>query len=236
MIVRTRMRGIVYFGYSVRMNGGCSNSRNVAATEVENRVIAALKRHLLAPDVIAAAIEAYRLERQRLSRERVNARNSVERELAETKRRIYHVIRSIEDGGDPKVLTPRLNQLAARQEELEARFALANAPDVVELHPKAAERYRRKVDEIQTALASGDTAGTEAVTLVRELIQRVRVVPTPRGEPVGLEIAGDLAAILAMNGGGTAVMPMLVAGARNRHYLLFNAIGLSPAVATSAGC
>jgi hypothetical protein len=36
------------------------------------------------------------------------------------------------------------------------------------------------------------------VTLVRDRIKKVRVVPTPRGEPVGLEIAGDLAAILAI--------------------------------------
>ena len=107
---------------------------------------------------------------------------------------------------------PRLNQLGAQKEELEARMVLANAPDVVELHPQAAERYRRKVEEIQAALAAGDAAGTEAVALVRDLIQKVRVIPTPRGEPVGLEVAGDLAAILAMNGGGTAVMSTLVAG------------------------
>ena len=123
------MRGVVYFGCSVRMNrGGCENTRNVAATEVENRVITALKRHLLAPEVIATAIEAYRLERQRLSRERVNARGSVERDLSETTRRIGNVMRSIQDGGDRKILIPRLNHLGARKEELEARLALTNAP------------------------------------------------------------------------------------------------------------
>jgi hypothetical protein len=104
------------------------------------------------------------------------------------------------------LLGPHLTQLGTRKEKLESQLARASDHDVVELHPQAAERYRRKVEEIQSALASGDAAGTEAVALVRELIQRVRVISTPRGEPVGLEIAGDLAAILAMNAGGTTVI------------------------------
>jgi hypothetical protein len=216
MIVVTRMRDETYFGCSVRRNrDGCDNDRNVAATEVEARVIAALKRYLLEPEVIAAAIEAYRTERQRLSRERAGARGSMERELADTKRKKQRDIQAVEDGVDAKILAPRLKQLTAREEELEAQLALAQAPDVVELHPQAAERYRRKVEEIQAALAAGDAAGTEAVAVVRDLIQQVRVIPEPRGEPVGLEIAGDLAAILNMNGDRTTVMSAMVAGARN---------------------
>ena len=50
---------------------------------------------------------------------------------------------------------------------------------------------------------------------MRELITRVRVIPTPRGEPIGLEIAGDLAALLSVNNEGTLVVSTMVAGARN---------------------
>jgi hypothetical protein len=31
---------------------------------------------------------------------------------------------------------------------------------------------------------------------VRELVTQIRVTPTPKGEPVGLEVAGDVAALL----------------------------------------
>lgn len=95
----------------------------------------------------------------------------------------------------------------------------------MELHPRAADRYRQKVQDIQGALAAGDAAAAEAVTLVRDLIQRVKITPTPRGEPVAMEIAGDLAALLNMDEGGTPVMSTMVAGvgfdevdgARSRH-------------------
>jgi site-specific DNA recombinase len=95
----------------------------------------------LEPEVIAVAIEAYRVERQRLSREAAEGRNSVERELADTKRRIGQLIRAIEDGGDTKMLAPRLNDLSARQQDLEARLVLANSSDVVELHPQVGVHY-----------------------------------------------------------------------------------------------
>ena len=51
--------------------------------------------------------------------------------------------------------------------------------------------------DIHAALSRGDEAGHDAIALVRELVTRVRVVPTPRGQAVGLEIAGDLAALLS---------------------------------------
>jgi hypothetical protein len=196
----------------------CENARNVAGMEVEHRVLAALRRHLLAPDVIAEAVEAYRTERRRLSLENAKLRGSFERLLAEGKRKIGWLVREIEEGRGSKNVSHRLRELETEQEALEQKLVLAQTPDIIELHPQAAERYRRKVEEIQTALSAGDVAGTEAVELVRDLIQRVRVIPTPRGEPVGLEIAGDLAAILNLNGGGTAVMSTMVAGARSHLY------------------
>jgi hypothetical protein len=39
------------------------------------------------------------------------------------------------------------------------------------------------------------------------------VIPTPKGEPIGLEIAGDLAALLSANNEGTLVVSTMVAGA-----------------------
>ena len=213
MIVRTRKQDVIYFGCSVRMNqGGCDNSRQISSTEAETRVLAALKKYLLAPDIIAAAIEAYRKERQRLSRETARERGSLERELGQTRRKIASVMRAIEDGGDSKCLVPRLNELAEQANELAARLALADPPDIVELHPQASQRYASQVADIETALSAGDAAGLEALTLVRDLISQVRVIPTPRGEQVKLEVEGDLAALLTANEEGTPVMSTMVAG------------------------
>src|SRR5262245_2536944 len=59
---------------------------------------------------------------------------------------------------DLKLLVPRLNELAAQQEKLEAMLSSAADRDVVALHPQAAERYRQKVAEIREALTKGDSA------------------------------------------------------------------------------
>jgi site-specific DNA recombinase len=224
MIVRNRRDNITYFCCSARINrNGCDNGRNVPSVEIEARVLAALQEHLLEPDVIATAIEACRVERQRLSREAAKIRASLERELAEIRCKIKWLVGEIENGRGSPSVSDRLYELETRQEAVKSQLALAAGADLVEFHPLAAERYAAKVAEIHAALARGDDAGQEAIALVRELVTRVRVIPRPQGESVGLEIAGDLAAILSVNETGPACMVSVVAGARfsrDRHMLL----------------
>jgi hypothetical protein len=68
---------------------------------------------------------------------------------------------------------------------------------VVEFFPKAAERYRQKVADIHAALRRGEEGDPEAVALVRALIGRIVVHATPVPEPLGLEVEGTLAALMA---------------------------------------
>src|SRR5262249_46652658 len=159
---------------------------------VQERVLVALRRHPSAPEVIEAAVEAYREERQQLSREASKARGSIQRDLAATEREIELVMRAVKDGAPTSVTVPQLQALAARQEQLQKQLAAASNPDVVELHPNAAQQYAGQVAAIHEALSAGDGADLDAVMLVRKLITQVRVTPTPKGEPVGLEVAGDL--------------------------------------------
>jgi DNA invertase Pin-like site-specific DNA recombinase len=220
MVIRTWTRGVAYFGCSARMNrAGCSNDRVVPATEVQERVMVALHKYLAAPDVIEAAVETYRQERALLSRQARKARASIERDLAAVKRqydRAWKLALAAED--DVNNHTSELKALRAKQRELEERLSLADKPDQVELHPEAAQRYAAKVKAVRQALSAGERAGFEAVALVRELVLAIRVTPTPKGEPVGLEVAGHLAALLKVNKGGTSVVKGLVAGACYSHY------------------
>ena len=61
-------------------------------------MLAALRTHLLAPDVLATAIEAYRVKRQRLSREAAKIRASLERELAEIDRKAKWLVGEVKTG------------------------------------------------------------------------------------------------------------------------------------------
>jgi len=178
----------------------------------------ALRRHLLAPGVVAAAVEAYREERRKLSEQRRKQRVELEREAATIARRIANLLEMVETGlADPKASAKRFNELVGQQREIERALAVAQSPDTIKLHPQAAARYRAKVADIHAAIRSGDPAAFEAITLVRDLIDHILVIPTPKPDPVGLEVVGSLAALLSENPQGTKVAESLVAGAA-RHF------------------
>ena len=160
---------------------GCDNNRTIRVAEVEERVLTALRQHLLAPDIIAAAVEAYREERRKLSEQRNKQRAALEREEAAIARRIANLLDMVETGrADPKASGKRFNELVAEQRNIEQALSEAKPPDAIELHQQAAESYRAKVASIHEALRSGDQAALEAITLVRELIDHIVVMPTPR--------------------------------------------------------
>lgn len=50
---------------------------------------------------------------------------------------------------------------------------------------------------------------------MRDLIDEIRVIPRGKGEPVALEIVGDLAALMATEHGANSVTGSMVAGACN---------------------
>ena len=56
------------------------------------------------------------------------------------------------------------------------------------------------VAEIHEALTRGAAASAEAVTLVRQLVGEIRIITLGNGEPVALEISGDLAALMVREG------------------------------------
>ena len=146
--------------------------------EIERRVFDALKTKLMAPDTMAAAIEAHQIEHDRLAKLHAKDRNAIEREVGEAKRKLARAMDAMLDATDDvKNYTPRINELSARVRELEAR--IPDKRKVVALHPNIAARYKAMVDNIQATLARGDAHAHEAVTLVRSLITKIVVKPEP---------------------------------------------------------
>jgi hypothetical protein len=76
-------------------------------------------------------------------------------------------------------------------------LSTATVRQVVALHPQAAERYKQKVAEIREALMKGDSASMEAISLVRDLIDKIVVHTAPARSRLRLEIVGDLAALMS---------------------------------------
>ncbi len=196
-----------------RTRGTCNNTRTIKLAEIEGRILAVLQKHLLDPDVVAGAIEVYREERARLAKAQARADRDLASELAAVDRKIAGVIKLAEDdaGADFKGLAQRLRDLESQKADLERRIdRQKRAGDVVVLHPQAAARYKAKVENIRDALTRGDKAAREAVALVRDLIDHITATPTPKSEPIRLDLTGNLAALVADPTGSATVV---VAGA-----------------------
>lgn len=194
---------------------GCDNRRTVRTGEIEARVLTALQQHLLAPDVVAAAVEAYREERQRLGTRRRKRHGELTRDLGVVKRKIEAMLEVIMAGNaDAKSIGRKLVELEAEQERLEAELAQSPDADAIALHPTASERYRVKVAEIHEALTKGDSAAREAIQLLRGLIDHIVVAPTARPGPIGLQVVGNLATLLMEAPSGMGGAESMVAGAR----------------------
>ena len=193
---------------------GCTNTRTIKTVEVEQRVLVALRKHLLAPDVVAEAVDVYRIERQRLATEHRKRRNDLTRELAAVDRKIKHVLDMVMDGHpDRKTLGRQLGELESEQDRINAELAAGADASPVVLHPQAAQRYRDKVAQIHEALTKGNSASREAIAILRELIDHILVTPTERPAPVELRVVGNLAALLVENTPETGVAVSVVAGA-----------------------
>jgi site-specific DNA recombinase len=187
-----------YLRCSGRVNSGiCDQSRTVLMAEIEARVLGALRQNLLASDVVAASVEAYRQERMRLAEQRRKSQGRAQADLAEVVRKINRMLKMVEDGhAEPAIAGPRLNELAAERRTLEDVVSNEPSSKVIEIFPNAAARYAAKVAEIHTALASGKTGELEAVALVRALIRRIVVRSTPAPQPLAIEVEGTLAVLL----------------------------------------
>ncbi len=81
--------------------------------EVESRVLVALRKHLLAPDVVADAVETYRQERQRLQNEHRKKRNDMTRDVATIDRKLKMLLDVLLEGrGDPRTIKQQMLDLA----------------------------------------------------------------------------------------------------------------------------
>ena len=89
----------------------------------------------------------------------------------------------------------QLLELEHRKGALEERLGTP-VPALPRLHPNLAEVYRTKVQNLHLALGDPATQ-TEAIEIIRTLIERVVVTPG-EGKSFEFELIGDIAAMVAM--------------------------------------
>jgi site-specific DNA recombinase len=185
----------------------CPGNRTARANALEARVMAALKDKLLHPDAVEAYVREYRAEAARLNRERERGRGEADRELAEVDRRAARLVDQVAEGQlSGKAVAAKLADLERRREELQARVQALPAAEVVALHPEAAGRYRKAVEELQAALAGPDSVErAHSRETVRALIRAVYIHPGEKWGQYRAEILLNIGDIFPTAAGDAAV-------------------------------
>ena len=213
---------------TARNKDTCSNRLTIRRDELEARVLDGLRKELMHPDLVKAFIDEFHSEVNRLAADRDFDRDRLIRDLEKTNRDLKRIVQAIKDGIPALTLKDELMGLEGRKLELEQMVSKAPAP-IPRLHPRLADLYRRKVDDLHDALNREDTKA-EASEAIRALIDEIRLVPED-GE-LKIELFGELAALVGLanenpRSDDRGLQVTLVAGARNCLDLLLVAKELS---------
>ncbi len=193
---------LVCAAYREKGATACDNNRHVNRAEIEQRVLDGLRTRLLAPDAVAAYVRAYHDAWAEQAAQVEDRRRPLTRRIAEVERAIERGADALLSGATTAaVIGKKLEALEIEQAQLRATLDQLDAEGAppVQLHPRAAENYARKIEQLQARLAeaadSSDDADRDLIGSVRGLIQKVDIEPInkSRGSPVRVTLHGDLA-------------------------------------------
>lgn len=114
------------------------------------------------------------------------------RELEVVNRKLRGLIEAIAEGPHAPGLQAKLDELEQRKTAPEAELAAA-LPPAPRLHPNPAEIYRRKVADLQAALADPQMQA-EALEILRGLIERLVLRSAEKGFEI--ELVGEIVAMV----------------------------------------
>ena len=169
------------------------NNGSVAASQLEDRVLAGLRGRLLTPEIVGRFAVHLQRELDSQMRSAHGRRDKLEVCLAETRLRIAKLLKQIEGDEDlPRSIMTRLRDLESEEEHLEQE--LINLPErtVVRLPANYEAVYRSAISELDQHLTTRDASVSR--NAIRALIDSVIVhAGDSRGGKVRrLELQGDL--------------------------------------------
>ena len=199
------------YGCAARRAGRCENSRTVDRHMVERRILSGLRDNLLSPVAIEAAVEEARLALAETNREADAQEGRLRRRLGEVVRSLDRFVDAIADGAPVRQLKGKMEELEAERVQIERQIeAISLDRSVMPTvpHPRIAEAYRRRVEDLSMLLVGESVEAQEALNVVRSLIGHVEIVLDAQApDGVWLEISGDLGQLLHFSERGQAKAP-----------------------------
>jgi site-specific DNA recombinase len=180
--------------FGARDKGICDNRLTIRRDEVEGRVHRAMQDKLLNQELFEAFCDEFTREMNRLRMQQRAELSAAEREIDRIEARRKKLVESIMDGIPVSEVRDELTANALRREVLKAKLAAADEPPPL-LHPEMAQLYRAKVQNLAKGLEQPDCR-TEATEALRGLVDGIVLTPRPDGRELGIELKGNLAAML----------------------------------------
>ena len=115
-------------------------------------------------------------------------------ELQSLERKIASIVAAIEEGKYSRALGDRLADLERQRDLISAR-TVENRQGTIRLHPRLADVYAEKVQQLEEAL-NEPSIREEAAEVFRSLVDRVELRPRHKGQGLEALLYGDLVEIL----------------------------------------
>lgn len=200
--------------------GLCGNGSTITLAQLEARVLAGLRRRLLAPDAMQAYIAEYHAERARLAAAEGSRRRDLDKRLATIAGELGHLVDALAQGLPVASVKDRVLLLEREREDIRAALAAIDRDaEIVTLHPRMVERYQARIADLSAALAGDGAERHQAIAVLRDFIEAIEIAPAdqPRG-PAKITAYGLLPRVLQyanarsrVNETGTFAMGALVA-------------------------
>ncbi|MEJ6011797.1 recombinase family protein [Novosphingobium aquae] len=183
---------------TARNKGTCNNRTNIRRDRLEERVLNALRHHLMDPALFAEFCDEFTREMNRARIEGRAAITAAETEIRKIDRDLDKLIDLILDGGQADRLNEKMLMLEKRQKELKEFLETAKEPEPL-LHPEMATFYRERVQELYAALKSEPKQPqTEVTEVLRSLINQI--ILTPQDGELQIDVRGERTHPLAAAG------------------------------------
>jgi hypothetical protein len=183
----------------------CDNHLTIKRDWIETALLDGLRNDLLAPEYV----DVFKEEVARVIRDMNSSPEKpiLERRLSTTRKEIDNLMRAIKAGIYTSTTKDELERLEADKASLEQQIQ-AMAPEVLAMLPRAIERYKSMVAELNKSLCR--TAIPKAREYIRQLVgNKIIIKPDESGEYLKAEFETDYARMLSIG---------LVAGAGFTSY------------------
>ena len=178
----------------------CDNNKTILIADIENRVLEGLKASLREPEAVAAYVKNYHHEMKALRRQQSSERSAIECEIRDNAKKMASILTDIEDGLATREMKLRNVELSERNIELEAELGTSEPTNIVVMHPNLPEQYQQRISELQISLHSDDDGErVQAIHIIQSMLDEIVLYPPTSNDEsagIGIEIAGDLAAVM----------------------------------------